>query len=69
MTDVCHEWENGEKISEMFQSVGLTDFWWHDRERNNREGHYTVLQFRKEGAKNFFEYVGKPLPGFSYKWC
>ena len=58
-----NESENKRKIESIFQTAGLTDFFW-DKSRSN-----TTVVFRKEGAENFFDYVGRdPLPGFEYKF-
>jgi len=60
---LCNESDNKNKINEMFSRVELTDFFWKE---NKSE---TTIQFRAEGAENFFEHIGSPLPDFLYKWA
>jgi len=66
---LCNEGGNRKKIENIFYNVGLTDFWWDDHKRKNDNGRVISIRFRKEGAENFFDYVGRdPLPGFEYKF-
>jgi len=68
---LCNEHKNKEKIDNMFREQGLTDYFWDVSDPDDR--HATkpraVVRFRTNGADSFFEHVGKPLPGFSYKWA
>ena len=65
---LTNERENKDKIENIFNRVGLEDFFWDEYERANKEGYKCEIVFRQEGTKNFFEHIGKPLPGFKYKW-
>jgi len=57
-----NERENRKKIESMFHEMGLTDFCWVESNKS------LVIQFNREDAERFFEYIGKPLPGFEYRW-
>jgi len=67
---ICNERSNKDKIAKIFETAGLTDFYWSENERKGeREGYKASIKFTAAGTENFFDYIGRdPLPGFEYKW-
>jgi hypothetical protein len=61
-----NERKNKQKVEGYFTDVGLRPSrWW---ENKVEETHQAELIFNKEESKEFFDYIGNPLPGFEYKW-
>ena len=65
---LCNEYENREKIEDMFQGAGLVDFRWYGPHYGDEGRVKAGIQFREKGARNFFRYVGEAPPGFGRKW-
>jgi len=64
---MSNEIENTEKVSNYFQSSGLpkpTNF----TEFDNGFGKSCVAQWTTEDSHKLWDYMGKPLPDFEYKW-
>lgn len=64
---LSNERENKGKIERYFSRIGHPISRWRDDEQEN--GHYkTSIIFNKSESNDLFRYMGKPLPGFEYKW-
>jgi hypothetical protein len=62
-----NERSNKGKIERMFDRVGLEVSRWRDDKTEG--GRYkTSAILNKKESEDFFDYIGEPLPGFSYKW-
>lgn len=64
---MSNERENKEKVESMFSSAGFTVDRWDERERQIG-GFRCSAVFNKNQTEKMLEYMGKPIPGFSYKW-
>lgn len=53
-----NEMENKEKVGNYFDRAGLPREYWIDHK----------IVFSIEDSKQIFKYIGKPTPGFEYKW-
>lgn len=65
---MANEIENTEKVSRYFSRVGLPepDFYSY---RNKDSGHNQCkLVYNRLSSSTIYEYMGKPLPDFEYKW-
>jgi len=65
---LCNESSEEEKINNLFNEAGLSDFFWNKTQKRNSGVKMASIYFREEGARKFYDYIGEPLPGFSYKW-
>lgn len=61
-----NEVENTDKVEKMFTNVGLPKPTWSicDSEYGKR----CIARFTIDQSHNLWEYMGKPLPDFKYKW-
>lgn len=65
---IANERGNKQKINKYFSAVGLPiPSRYEDTELKNGGNRYS-LHFTVADSQTIFEYMGKPLPGFEYKW-
>jgi len=62
-----NEIERKEQLREIFSSKGCQPTF-QISERNKKDGKIMKIRFTKQESEKLFEYMGKPLPGFEYKW-
>jgi len=65
---MANEIENTEKVDRYFERAGIpspSNYSIYERKNGSKrcEARWTV-----DGSKKLWEYMGKPLPGFKYKW-
>jgi len=68
----ANEAEHKQKVEKMFKDIGLDVAYWNESSvtSNPRYGgtRSCKLALDVSNTKQFFEYVGNPVPGFEYKW-
>jgi len=64
---MSNEAENIDSVKEMFERVGIGDFVVSDYVDSDNTRNFSI-RFRADETRQLFEYMGKPVPGFEYKW-
>lgn len=66
---MSNEIDNTEKVDKIFENVGLpSPSNYAISERKNGSGKICNAEFTVSQSKELWEYMGKPLPDFEYKW-
>lgn len=63
---VGNERENKQKINSYFKHICTQSPDWSTVDRGSNS--HTSINFNKEDSNRLMQYMGKPLPGFRYKW-
>lgn len=65
---MSNELGNEGKVEEYFTSVGLPKPTWESHKSSNRNTWVLIARWSVSESKELLDYMGKPLPGFEYKW-
>lgn len=66
---MANERKNKEKVERMFMmGPGVKVSRWDENYREDTDSWYCGAIFSVEDSYKLFDYMGKPLPGFEYKW-
>lgn len=64
---ISNERENRGKIESMFEEISFPIDYWNERKRE--DGSWKCdISFNKRKSNDMLVWMGKPLPGFEYKW-
>jgi len=67
---VSNEYGNGDKLTRYFSNANLPkpNISTGVREKETGNDEFLTLYWGNDESQELFEYMGKPLPGFTYKW-